>query len=87
MRRIGTDWMEQAECAKEEHQKWDLDDFIFSMSMARQQRFADKVCANCPVREDCAEYALVNKYDHGVFGGITSEQRHRMRGLQRRRSA
>jgi hypothetical protein len=39
------------------------------------------VCARCPVRESCLEYALSNRITHGVWGGLTDRER---RGLQSR---
>ena len=30
---------------------------------------ARKICAECPVQQECLEYALVNRIDHGVWGG------------------
>ena len=44
---------------------------------------ARKICAECPVRAECLEYALVQRIDHGVWGG--SSERERRRILKRRR--
>ncbi|MCP3936254.1 MAG: WhiB family transcriptional regulator [Actinomycetia bacterium] len=46
---------------------------------------ARKVCATCPVKETCLEYALVNRIDHGVWGGASERERRRI--LKRRRIA
>ena len=35
------------------------------------------VCARCPVREQCADYADTHHERHGIWGGMTSEQRYR----------
>jgi WhiB family transcriptional regulator, redox-sensing transcriptional regulator len=45
---------------------------------------ARRICANCPVKEPCLEYALENHIEHGVWGG-TSERGRRLIVRQRRR--
>ena len=47
---------------------------------------AKAVCARCPVREPCLEYALVNRERDGVWGGATERERRRIL-RQRRKSA
>ncbi|MFN2607698.1 MAG: WhiB family transcriptional regulator [Acidimicrobiales bacterium] len=44
---------------------------------------AKAICASCPVREDCLGFALANRQEQGVWGGLTEAERRRMR----RRSA
>jgi WhiB family redox-sensing transcriptional regulator len=44
---------------------------------------ARKICADCPVRQACLEYALGNRIDHGVWGGCSERERRRI--LKRRR--
>ena len=46
---------------------------------------AKKICADCPSKEPCLEYALANRIDHGVWGGTSERQRRRI--LKARRSA
>ena len=49
-----------------------------------QARAAKSVCAKCPVREDCLDYALTAwPRPEGVWGGSTDAERREMR----RRSA
>jgi WhiB family redox-sensing transcriptional regulator len=42
---------------------------------------AQQVCLSCPVREDCLQWAFDQHIDHGVWGGLSEEQR---RALRRR---
>jgi WhiB family transcriptional regulator, redox-sensing transcriptional regulator len=46
-----------------------------------QLREAKRVCAGCPVRSTCLEWALVAGVDYGVWGGCSEEER---RVLKRR---
>ena len=45
---------------------------------------ARALCARCPVREECLDYALDVGESHGIWGGLNELQRSRLR---RRRSA
>jgi WhiB family redox-sensing transcriptional regulator len=76
------DWRDRAACR-------DADpELFFPVSSigpgARQIAEAKAVCARCPVRDRCLDYALANGLDHGVFGGTTDDER---RQLIRRRAA
>jgi WhiB family redox-sensing transcriptional regulator len=53
---------------------------------ARQQREAKAkaICARCPVKAECLEYALDARETFGVWGGTTEDER---RALLRRRRA
>lgn len=42
------------------------------------------ICATCPVKAECLEYALRNRIDHGVWGGASERERRRI--LKRRRT-
>lgn len=39
---------------------------------------AKQICATCPVKEACLDYALENRIDHGVWGGTSERQRRRL---------
>lgn len=39
---------------------------------------ARRVCATCPVKAPCLEYALVERIDHGVWGGASERERRRL---------
>ena len=40
---------------------------------------ARRICARCPVRRECLEYALVTGQEHGVWGGTTPRERTQIR--------
>ncbi len=44
---------------------------------------AKSICALCPVREPCLEFALSTREKDGVWGGLTERARRRV--LRRRR--
>lgn len=69
-------WAEQAACVAHPQ----LDD-CWSTSTQIQRRFAVRVCADCPVRTDCADHAIRHRETDGVWGGLIPEQ---LRALQRR---
>lgn len=73
------DWRHDAACRDEDPE------LFFPVSDlgpgAHQIARAKSVCARCPVRAQCLEYALDNGLTHGIFGGTTETDR---RNLLRR---
>jgi WhiB family redox-sensing transcriptional regulator len=69
-------WREQAECL-------DADPEIFFPEAGSNGLDAKKVCARCPVSEECLEYALYHSIDDGVWGGLAVVQRHRLLGKRK----
>jgi WhiB family transcriptional regulator, redox-sensing transcriptional regulator len=47
---------------------------------------AKRICAKCPVREQCLEYAVENRIEHGVWGGTSERGRRRIAQARRRES-
>ena len=41
-------------------------------------REAKKVCADCEVRAECLDWALENRQEFGVWGGLGPEARQRL---------
>lgn len=80
MKRMMVDWRHRAACREEDPE------LFFPLSEmgpgARQAAEAKAVCARCPVRAECLDYALENGLDHGIFGGLTEEERRRVRSRQ-----
>ena len=73
-----TEWMGLGNCRTEPPSTFFPSDGV-GVEVAR------RLCAGCPVKEPCLEYALVNRIDHGVWGGCSERERRRI--LKRRRQA
>jgi WhiB family redox-sensing transcriptional regulator len=44
---------------------------------------ARKICAVCPVKEHCLEYAVSEQIEHGVWGGMSERARRRLKSFRR----
>jgi WhiB family redox-sensing transcriptional regulator len=75
---MDTDWMIKGKCK-------DLDPAIFFPNDWVGVQVAQRICAECPVKSPCLEYALQNRVDHGVWGGASERERRRI--LRKRRLA
>ena len=42
---------------------------------AEREAQAKAICATCPVREACLEYALRIREPHGIWGGMSEAER------------
>ncbi|MER5384941.1 WhiB family transcriptional regulator [Streptomyces sp. NBC_00647] len=69
-----TDWSDRGLCRTA-----DPDDLF--VEGAAQNR-AKMLCSGCPVLTECLAYALDQRIEHGVWGGMTERER---RALLRRR--
>ena len=66
------DWVEQAACAG-------VDPALFFPDRGASLADARQVCAGCPVRVECLEYALEAGEKFGVWGGTSEKERRAMR--------
>ncbi len=73
---MDTIWMAEGNCAHEKPG-------VFFPSDGVGVEVARRICATCPVKEPCLEYALEQRIDHGVWGGCSERERRRI--LKRRR--
>lgn len=74
---IDESWHEDAACASSDP----------SLFFAGDEEVVDDamaMCAGCPVRRECLEFALEVGEMHGVWGGTTEAQRRRMIRARRR---
>jgi WhiB family redox-sensing transcriptional regulator len=51
---------------------------LFFATTKEDQGHALAICATCPVRLDCLEYALEARERFGIWGGTTEKQRRRL---------
>lgn len=66
------DWKLKAACR-------DLDTSLFFPESEADADEAKAVCATCPVRQACLEFALATRQHDGVWGGLTESERKRLR--------
>ena len=50
-------------------------DNLRGAALRRLETDAKSVCAGCPVRRTCLQYALDNGEPHGIWGGTSSRER------------
>lgn len=68
---ISQEWHEDAECAKPANR----DKVNLFFSNKNNDVFSAKLmCDACPVRKECAKWALENKQINGVWGGLTEDE-------------
>lgn len=68
-------WMDRAACRGADAELWFPD-------RGQSTAYAVDVCGRCPVKADCAEYAINARVHHGVWGGLTAEQRKHLTWLR-----
>ena len=72
------DWHDQAACASEPNGMFfPAEDDLEAVMTAKE------VCADCPVRRQCLEYAMESPEEFGIWGGKTSGERRHMSGHPR----
>lgn len=73
---MDTTWMTDGRCKE-------LPPELFFPSDGVGVERARRVCKNCCVRDDCLEYALSQRIDHGVWGGTSERERKRILKVRR----
>jgi WhiB family redox-sensing transcriptional regulator len=77
---MDTNWMVQGSCRQERPA-------VFFPSDGVGVDIARRVCGSCTVKEECLEYALAERIDHGVWGGASERERRRILKSRRVRVA
>ncbi len=68
---MDSDWMDRGNCRT-------VAPSVFFPSDGVGVDAARQICVGCPVREECLEYALYHRIDHGVWGGTSERERRRI---------
>lgn len=79
MRYEDVEW-QAAACKGIDTELFFLENAAEAASFQRQFR---KICLNCPIYDDCLEYALENEFA-GFWAGLTSTERKQWRGRKLR---
>ena len=53
-------------------------DLFFADGNGERTAVALRICAGCPVRDECLEWALAARASFGVWGGTTEQDRRRL---------
>jgi WhiB family transcriptional regulator, redox-sensing transcriptional regulator len=90
-----TAWIDDQEPEPEEVESWQeyaacrgVDPELFFPARGGDTATPKAICAGCPVRLDCLEYAMsppVEKF--GIWGGVSERERRRIRSQRRSRPA
>ena len=71
------DWMLEGGCANSDS------DIFFpvgsSMKAMKKVNAAKLICAECPVINECLDYAIRTNQDSGIWGGTTEDERKSIR--------
>lgn len=61
-------WRDLARCAE-------VDPEVFFPEKGKSAKPAKRICSRCEVRVECLEFALANRENYGVFGGLSEKER------------
>jgi len=71
-------WMADAACAHLNLPAAEVDRLFFPQRHESVER-GKAICAGCPVRAECLDYALTTRQTFGIWGGTSERQRREMR--------
>jgi WhiB family redox-sensing transcriptional regulator len=69
---LWADWRDRAACRGAE-----LD--VFFPGRGESAEPARQICARCPVRQPCLDYAVSHEIVHGIWGGLAERDRRALR--------
>lgn len=76
---MANDWRFNAACKDEDPELFFVVGDEKSPGNQLQIASSKYVCSHCPVRSDCLAFAFDNGLDHGVFGGLTRDERRKLK--------
>lgn len=72
-------WAQHAKCRWIDPELFFAADGERGAAKVRREQAAKAVCAICPVRAECATYAVDTRQHEGVWGGLTETERAQLR--------
>lgn len=72
-------WMREGDCLG-------ADAELFYPGQGEDTAPAKAICRTCPVKETCAEHAIVTAEKYGIWGGLSEKERRRERRARRNRT-
>jgi WhiB family redox-sensing transcriptional regulator len=67
-------WASEAKCLN-------ADPDVFFPEKGGSTREAKRICSECPVRDECLEYALEEDERFGIWGGMSERERRKLKRL------
>lgn len=64
-------WINEVACKPEQME-------LFFSELKSKVAKAKAICDTCPVKLECLEFALNDKIEFGIFGGVTPDERKAM---------
>ena len=77
-RGASTEWMRRGACVGSEPMAF----FLPSSFGAKATAATKRICAGCPVREQCLDFAITENMQEGIWGGLTVRERGRIRRMR-----
>lgn len=72
-------WQDEAACHGADTSLFFAPNYFEKRDEKREREAqAKRICATCPVRVPCLEYALRTRDPHGVWGGLNELERRRL---------
>lgn len=75
-------WKRKGACAGDPQ----ATDLLYAAELKDQVEGAKRWCAPCPVRRECLNYAIANREEFGVWGGVIESRRRNRRWQSQMRS-
>lgn len=79
-------WQQDAACSGEDLGLFFGPDGERTAAREIREEKAKAICAQCPVRTECADYAIAKPEKYGLFGGLNEDERASVRRSRMRRA-